>query len=149
MFSVTSCENTGWSWLVLVVDSFIRGNFSPYNAAWGLTVSTVKLKLQKKNILFWKLLRFNFLTATVVSPATPFNPLTTAFHTSPKEPLPRVCCKSTCFGATSQHVAETERYLGSHSPSQSSLKTKNYKQKKTRDLRFEDEDGRPRGGDLT
>ena len=45
MFSVTSCENTRWSWLVLVGDSFIRGNFSPYNAAWGLTVSTVKLKL--------------------------------------------------------------------------------------------------------
>ena len=45
MAAVTSCEKTCWSWLVLVVDSFIRGNFSPYNAAWGLTVSTVKLKL--------------------------------------------------------------------------------------------------------
>ena len=95
------------------------------------------MKLYKKNILFWKLLLFNFLTATVVSPAAPFNPLTTAFHTSPKEPLPRVCCKSTCFGATSQDVAETERYLGSHSPSQSSLKTKiiNKKKRETIDSR--------------
>ena len=34
-------------------------------------------------------LRFSFLTATTVSPEMPFNPLATAFQTSPNEPLPR------------------------------------------------------------
>jgi len=35
-------------------------------------------------------LRFNFLTATILSVEIPLNPLTTAFHTSPNVPRPRM-----------------------------------------------------------
>ena len=81
---------------------------------------TFKSETLKIKIICWKLLPFNFLTATFVSPEDPFNPLTTAFHTSPKEPLPKICCNSTCFGATSQ--AETERQLVVSKAHSSSLK---------------------------
>ena len=46
-----------------------------------------------------------------MSPGIPFNPLTTAFHTSPNDPLPITFCRFIFVEAISQQEEVTERYL--------------------------------------